>query len=130
MADDRTTHLEEEFDKNQEYLNWPGLQYSTNVIDNKPIMYMSKMFSDSYAESIDFSSFNTSNVVDMSFMFVRSRVKNIDLSNFDTSNVTNMYGMFSDSAATSGYARTQTDADKFNDSSVTQIPSKLKFTVK
>ena len=38
--------------------------------------------------------------------------------------------MFYNSDATIGYVRTQTDADKFNDSSVTNIPSTLTFTVK
>ena len=125
-------------------------------IDNKPILYMSKMFTDSKAKSIDFSSFNTSNVVDMSFMFVRSSVENIDLSNFDTSNVTDMSFMFDNAraklidlssfdiskassslnymfyrtSATIGYAKDQATADKFNDSSVTYIPDTLKFTVK
>ena len=137
------------------YSTEPVTSKVCTYIDNKPIMYMSKMFSDSYAESIDFSSFNTSNVVDMSFMFVRSRVKNIDLSNFDTSNVTDMYSMFSDSsattldlssfdtsrvtnmifmfsnsAATTGYAKDQTTADCFNNKSITYIPDTLKFTVK
>ena len=42
MADDRTTILEDEFGENQEYLNWPGLQYSTNVIDNKSIIPLNK----------------------------------------------------------------------------------------
>ena len=51
-----------------------------------------------------------------------------DLSSFDTSKVTNMSGMFSYSKATIGYARTQTDADKFNSSS--SKPSKLVFVVK
>ena len=137
------------------YSTEPVTSKVCTYIDNKPIMYMSKMFSDSYAESIDFSSFNTSNVVDMSFMFVRSRVKNIDLSNFDTSNVTDMRFMFDNSSATTidlssfdtskltsmsymfnrvgatvGYAKDQISADKFNDSSVTKIPSTLKFTIK
>ena len=40
-------------------------------------------------ESIDLSSFNTSNVTNMSNMFYDcSKLENLDLSNFDTSNLT------------------------------------------
>ena len=46
-------------------------------------------------ESIDFSSFNTTNVIDMQGMFYGcSSLKSIDLSSFNTTNVINMYGMF------------------------------------
>ena len=46
-------------------------------------------------ESIDLSSFNTSNVNDMSGMFLSaSSLKSIDLSSINTSNVKNMSGMF------------------------------------
>ena len=38
--------------------------------------------------------------------------------------------MFSRTSATIGYAKDQVTANKFNDSSVTNIPSTLKFTVK
>ena len=47
-------------------------------------------------ESIDLSSFNTSNVIDMSCMFSGcSSLKSIDLSSFNTSNVIDMTLMFS-----------------------------------
>ena len=64
----------------------------------------------------------------MSSMFLDSDVTSIDLSSFDTSNVTNMSRMFEDSKATTGYAKTQTDADKFNATS--KKPSALTFVVK
>ena len=64
----------------------------------------------------------------MSYMFYQSAATSLDLSSFDTSNVTSMNDMFDDSAATTGYARTQTDADKFNAS--INKPSTLTFTVK
>ena len=38
--------------------------------------------------------------------------------------------MFYECVATTGYARTQTEADKFNDVDVTSIPDTLTFTVK
>jgi len=50
------------------------------------------------------------------------------LGSFDTHNVTDMSGMFSYSNATTGYARTGADADKFNASS--EKPDTLTFIVK
>ena len=97
-------------------------------INNKPVTSMMYIFSGSEAKTIDLSSFNTSNVTNMGGMFHSSNVVNLDVSNFDTSNVTDMSSMFSYSAATTGYARTQTDADKFN--STSYKPSGLTFVVK
>lgn len=45
--------------------------------------------------SLDLRGFNTSNVTDMSYMFDFSSFKSLDLRGFDTSNVTNMSSMFS-----------------------------------
>ena len=46
-------------------------------------------------ESIDLSSFNTTNVKDMQFMFYGcSSLKSIDLSSFNTTNVKDMHSMF------------------------------------
>ena len=50
-----------------------------------------------YAEEVDFSHLDTSNITDMSYMFEDVKVRNLDLSSFDTSNVTRMIGMFKDS---------------------------------
>ena len=41
-----------------------------------------------------------------------------------------MKNIFAWSSATTGYAKDQVTADKFNDYSVTLIPNKLKFVVK
>ena len=58
---------------------------------------MRYMFSDcSSLESIDLSSFNTTNVNNMSGMFSNcSSLKSIDLSSFNTTNVKDMSYMFS-----------------------------------
>ena len=99
------------------------------TINDKPIVDMYYMFSNSKATSIDLSSFDTSNVTTMGGMFDFSAATEIKgLENFDTSKVTNMNGMFSSSAATTGYARTQEDADRFNASY--DKPSGLTFVVK
>ncbi len=96
--------------------------------DTSKVTNMSNMFRNSKATSLDLSSFDTSNVTNMFDMFFGSKATILDLSSFDTSNVTNMNGMFGYSQATTGYARTQTDADKFNASN--GKPSALVFVVK
>ena len=103
---------------------------TTNVTD------MSWMFAYNYnyvtksgiAEIKGLNEFNTSNVTNMSEMFAGTDVTMLDLSSFDTSKVTDMGSMFSSSKATTGYARTQADADKFNNSSYK--PSGLTFVIK
>ena len=112
-----------------------------NSINGKPIVAMSYMFHYSKAESIDLSSFDTSNVTDMRGMFWVSKVKSLDvskfntgkvkdmsymfthlnvtsidgLSNFDTSNVTNMDHMFYLNASAT------LDVSSFNTSKVTNM---------
>ena len=79
--------------------------------------------------SLDLSNFNTSNVTDMDFMFDScTSLSSINISSFDTSKVTNMEQMFEESKATTGYARTQEDANRLNDSWFK--PSALTFVVK
>lgn len=50
----------------------------------------------------------------MSSMFRHSRVKELDLSSFVISSVKNFNEMFKGSLVSTGYARTRTEADKFN----------------
>ena len=64
----------------------------------------------------------------MSQMFSYSQATTLDLSSFDTQNVTNMSQMFYNSKTTTGYARTQEDANRFNASS--GKPDALTFVVK
>ena len=101
-----------------------------NKFNTSKVINMRQMFGGIKTTTLDLSSFNTSKVTDMSRMFVTSRVEALDLSSFDTSNVTNMSKMFDGSKATTGYAKDADTAAKFNDSSVTNIPDTLKFTVK
>ena len=95
---------------------------TSNVTD------MGYMFARIKVTALDLSSFDTSKVTDMRGMFASSKVTSLDLSSFDTSNVTDINLMFWEAKATTGYARTQTDADKFNASS--NKPRALTFTVK
>ena len=88
---------------------------------------MNSMFRDSSATTLDLSSFDTSNVTNMTTMFYNSQATSLDLSSFDTSKAAMIY-MFRDSSATTGYARTQADADRFNASS--NKPAGLTFVVK
>ena len=99
--------------------------------DTSNVESMAEMFNGSAATEIKgLNHFNTSKVSSMSSMFTGSKVATLNLSSFDTSNVTlvNMSDIFRNSAATTGYARTQVDADKFNNSS--NKPSSLTFVVK
>ena len=100
-----------------------------SIFDTSNVTDMSNMFRNcSSLTTLDLSSFNTSNVTNMSSMFRGCGVTTLDLSSFDTSNVTNMNYMFRDSSATTGYARTQADADRFNAS--LGKPPGLVFVVK
>ena len=58
-------------------------------INNKPIIFMDRLFEHSYASSIDLSSFDTSNVMSMSYMFadINNNNLSLDLSGFDTGRV-------------------------------------------
>ena len=66
-------------------------------INNKPVVSMSYMFSDSKATTLDVSNFDTSKVTDMEAMFYNStNLKTIYVSNkFNTDKVTDSTSMFS-----------------------------------
>jgi len=99
--------------------------------DTDNVVNMTGMFGYTQATEIKgLSSLEIGNVTNMFGMFDHSAATTIDLRGLDTSKVTSMNSMFLGSAATTGYARTQEDADKFNDASVTDIPSTLTFIVK
>ena len=78
------------------------------------VISMKWMFYQSVASTIDLSSFDTSSVTNMNSMFFQNFATTLDLSSFDTSNVTDMSSMFYQSSVTTGYARTQIDANRFN----------------
>ena len=108
-----------------------AISLDLSSFDTSSVTDMNNMFRHSQATSLDLSSFDTSSVTNMSYMFYSSQATSLDLSSFDTSSVNsmnNMNNMFRHSQATTGYARTQTDADKFNSSSAK--PAGLVFVVK
>ena len=83
----------------------------------------------SLEEVIGLDTWNTSTIADMSEMFNgNSALTSLDLSSFDTSNVSNTTNMFKNLTLTTGYARTQADANKLNASS--GKPSTLNFVLK
>ncbi|WP_353096125.1 BspA family leucine-rich repeat surface protein [Tissierella praeacuta] len=104
-----------------------AIKIDLSSFNTSNVTRMDSMFKNSQATELDLSSFNTSKVDNMYQMFTNSKVITLDLSSFDTANVTNMSAMFYDSEATVGYARTQEDADKFNN---TAKPTRLNFIVK
>ncbi len=110
-----------------------------SMFDTSSLSDATSMFQWSYAESVDLSSFDTLNLVNMSRMFEYYQGPSLDLSSFDTSNTTNMSDMFVGTKARTGYARTQADADRFNNvagslsngnNPSTNIPITLTFTIK
>ena len=97
--------------------------------DTSNVTNMSSMFAGIKVTSLDLSGFDTSKVTDMHGMFFNNeKILTLDVSSFDTSNVTNMSDMFLWCKATTGYARSQKDADRFNASS--NKPAGLTFVVK
>ena len=75
--------------------------FGIEIYFNKPIKNLEHFF-DAYYDGnmkylvfVDFSNFDTSNIITMFYMFYRcSSLKSLDLSNFDTSKVTDMTFMF------------------------------------
>lgn len=96
--------------------------------DTSNVTNMFAMFNYTSVPILDVSHFNTSKVKNMRAMFSNTAVTFLDLSSFDMSNVTDMEYMFHGTKATTGYARTQADADKLN--ATVGKPSTLTFTVK
>ena len=90
------------------------------TISGKPIVSIRYMFAYSNANSIDLSSFNTSNVTDMSYMFYKNKTSDLNLKSFNTSRVVNMSRMFLYSKASS------LDLSSFNTSSVTDMKEMFK----
>ena len=98
---------------------------TSNVTSISRMFYYCRRF-----KTLDLSGFDTSSVTNMNNMFGWcSSLTELDLSSFDTSNVTMMYDMFEwCDKLSAAYARTQTDADKFNNSR--NKPSNVNFIVK
>ena len=88
--------------------------FDLTSFDTSNVTDMITMFYQTTGTSVDLSSFDTSSVIDMYDMFRESNFEVLDLSSFDTSNILYMDYIFLDAAATTGYARTQADADRLN----------------
>ena len=109
----------------------PATALDLNNFNTSSVTDMHDMFYASKATEIKgLNKFNTSNVIDMRHMFANSQATALDLNSFDTSKVKYANEMFKNAKATTGYAKDAQTAAKFNDSSVTNIPNTLKFTVK
>lgn len=98
--------------------------------DTSNVTNMSYMFLGIRNQPITFNNFDTANVISMAYMFQDALITKADLSSFDTSKMTfttRFSWMFRGSSIREGYARTQTDANRFNNSSLK--PSNLTFEV-
>lgn len=84
-------------------------------INDKPVVTMKYMFSESEPTNVDLSSFNTKHITNMLGMFQASKISTLDLSSFNTSNVTEMGYMFNGAAATT------IDTSSFDTSKVTNM---------
>ena len=83
--------------------------------DTSNVTSMRSMFAGSQATSLDLRNFNTKSVTDMSYMFEDLSAETIDLSSFDISNLVNSVGMFLNSNIQIGYAKSDFEANYFND---------------
>ena len=72
----------------------------------------------------------TFTVENMNSMFYGNKSSVLDLSSFKLKDDVDLTSMFGVSKARIGYAKDEETAAKFNDSSITNIPSTLKFVVK
>ena len=88
--------------------------FNTEKVTNMSFMFIAN----TKLKTLNVNSFNTSNVTNMSYMFNGcSNLELLDLSSFDTSKVTGTDGMFTSmNNLKKAYAKTETDATKFNSS--------------
>jgi len=98
-----------------EYMS--NIEGALKVVGGKNLISTECMFDGCVVQSIDLSSFNTSNVTNMYKMFYHCKAHSLDLSSFNTSNVTNMKWMFEDCKAQS------IDLSSFDTSKVTDMHS-------
>lgn len=112
------------------FYNTQSTTINLTSFDTSKVTDMYGMFRNVKATILDLSKFNTSKVTNMGDMFQNSRVGTLDLSNFELNSSVSLTNTFQYASATIGYAKTQAIADKFNDSTVTGIPSTLFFIVK
>ena len=99
-----------------------------HIIKDVSVTSYYEMFRDNTSTILKGVASDNPNVMNINRMFYNLAATSLDLSSFDTSNVTDMDSMFYLSRATTGYARTQADADRFNASS--NKPAGLTFVVK
>lgn len=110
------------------YYHYIGTELKLEIphtINGDPIKSYYRMFMETSVIKVVSTNLNVTN---MSNMFNGSQATTLDLSNLDISSVQNTGSMFRYAITTTGYARTQADADEFNAS--TYMPAGLVFTVK
>lgn len=99
-----------------------------DLFDTSKVTDMVGMFNDSHVTKLDLSGFNTKNVTNMSFMFMNTRTDELDLSSFELNENVELKGMFQNAKAKVGYAGTEQEAERFNESE--NKPEHLVFVVK
>ena len=92
-------------------------------VDTSHVTNMNRFFVETpWLDTMDLSTFDTSNVESMEYMFASTGMANLDLRSFNTSKVTNMIGMFSNSSIKRLYI------DSFDTSKVTNMWSMFSDT--
>ena len=114
---DDVTHLNKDGSNKTFSDNIQELQGTLRVIGGHNLKDTNCMFNECQAQSLDLTSFNTSNITYMFGMFACCQAQFIDLSSFDTSKVTNMRSMFEECQAKS------LDLSSFNTSKVKNMES-------
>lgn len=117
--------------KNMASMFWklPAKRIDVSSFDTSNVENMSYMFYGTLASDIIFSEkFNTKSTENMIAMFSNSSANCLNLSFFNTSKLNRSRDMFTNAKATIGYAKTQEDANKLN--STVGKPTGLKFVVK
>ena len=100
------------------------------VSTNTNIVNMKYLFHQTTSTTLDVSEYDVSGSRNMVYVFRESAATTIDLSTWVLNDeYINMTGMFKDCSATTGFARTQADADLFN-APITHRPAGLTFVVK
>lgn len=98
-------------------------------LDTRAVTNMTGMFENTTnLKTLNIPRFNTRALANTTNMFKACAAPILDLWTFDTATITTTTDMFAGCTATTGYAYTQTDADKFN--ATTNKPSTLNFVVR
>lgn len=97
-------------------------------LDTSKVKNFQHMFWDAKVPTLDLSTFDTSSAENVTYMFMQTVTNELDLSSFQLPETADTDFMFGSTPVTTGYAKTQEDADRLN--STSGKPEHLTFVVK